>query len=70
MNIQFENRYYSDKLMISEYVHKILCKRIYLMGAVFAPIALIHDWNNADQAGLYSSLQFSEYVYLSLCSRF
>lgn len=41
MNIQFENRYYSDKLMISEYVHKILCKRIYIMGAVVAPIALI-----------------------------
>lgn len=41
MNIQFENRYYTNKLMITEYVHKVLCKRIYLMGAVFAPIALV-----------------------------
>lgn len=41
MNIQFENRYYSDDSMLSEYVHKVLCKRIYLMGAVFAPIAFI-----------------------------
>lgn len=41
MNIQFENRYDSDDAMISEYVHKVICRRIYFMGAVFIPIALI-----------------------------
>ena len=41
MNILFENRYHTDDKMLSEYVHKVLCKRIYLMGAVFAPIAFI-----------------------------
>lgn len=41
MNIQFENRYDSDDAMVSEYVHKVLCRRIYFMGAVFFPIALI-----------------------------
>ena len=41
MNILFENRYHTDDKMLSEYVHKVLCKRIYFMGAVFTPIALI-----------------------------
>ncbi|MDW2798634.1 YcxB family protein [Clostridium boliviensis] len=41
MHIQFENRYYSDDAMVPEYVHKVLCRRIYFMGAVFIPIALI-----------------------------
>ena len=41
MSILFENRYYTDNKMLSEYVHKVLCKRIYFMGAVFAPIAFI-----------------------------
>ncbi|MTK07851.1 MAG: YcxB family protein [Hungatella sp.] len=41
MNILYENRYDTDDKMLSEYVHKVLCKRIYFMGAVFAPIAFI-----------------------------
>jgi hypothetical protein len=39
MDILFENRYQTDDKMLSEYVHKVLCKKIYAMGAVFAPIA-------------------------------
>ncbi|MBE5979170.1 MAG: YcxB family protein [Paenibacillaceae bacterium] len=41
MNILFENRYYTADKMLSEFVHKVLCKRIYSMGAVFAPTAFI-----------------------------
>lgn len=41
MNILFENRYHTHDKMLSEYVHKVLCKRIYFMGAVFIPIAFI-----------------------------
>lgn len=41
MNLQYENRYYSNQAMISEYVHKVLCKRIYQMGAILVPIALL-----------------------------
>ena len=51
MNLQFENRYYSNHAMISEYVHKVLCKRIYQMAAIFVPIALfmtIISLNNQD----------------------
>ena len=41
MNILFENRYHTHDKMLSEYVHKVLCKRIFIMGAVFIPIAFI-----------------------------
>lgn len=41
MNILFENRYKTDDRMLSEYVHKILCRKIYFMGAIFAPISFI-----------------------------
>ena len=41
MHIQFENRYDSADAMVPEYVHKVLCRRIYFMGAVLFPIALI-----------------------------
>ncbi|PWL90767.1 MAG: hypothetical protein DBY10_04770 [Clostridiales bacterium] len=37
----FENRYYSTDQMLSEYVHRVLCRKIVLFGAPIALVALI-----------------------------
>ena len=48
---QFENRYYSTDQMLSEYVHRVLCRNIFCFGTLFALVALafgIFSWLNQD----------------------
>lgn len=44
MDIKFENRYYATKEMLSEYVHKVLYKKIKIKGSIFAVISFIMFW--------------------------
>lgn len=37
----FINRFYTTKQMYREYVNKVLCRRIYILGAVFSPAAAL-----------------------------
>lgn len=41
MKIEFENRYTLTDQMISEYVHKVLCRKIKRMARIFLPLSLI-----------------------------
>lgn len=48
---QFECRYYSTDQMLSEYVRRVLCRRIFLFGTLIALVALafaIFSWLNED----------------------
>ena len=39
--MSFENRFYTTKEMYAEYVHKILCRRIYHMGIPLTVLAFL-----------------------------
>ena len=51
----FENRYYSTDQMLSEYVHRVLCRKIVLFGA---PIALMKE----DDRRLHNGQKFETIV--------
>lgn len=41
MELKFENRYFSTNEMLSEYVNKVLCKKIKLQGTILLVISFI-----------------------------
>jgi len=60
MNIQFENRYFASNQMLSEYVHKIICRKLKLAGIIISAVNLalliftLH--NNGDALSLVLGL--------------
>lgn len=48
----FESRYYSTDQMRSEYVHRILCRKIFLFGTLISLVALVFailSWREQDR---------------------
>jgi len=41
MNILFENKYFTNHKMLSEYVHKIICRKIKLAGIIVSAVTLV-----------------------------
>ncbi|MFZ2539076.1 MAG: hypothetical protein WAX04_09255 [Oscillospiraceae bacterium] len=41
MDIKFENQYYSTNEMLSEYVNKVLCRKMRVLGTIVSVVALV-----------------------------
>lgn len=72
MELKFENRFYSDDKIMSEYVHKVLCRRLYVLGTLViigSLIAMAFAWlnNNYIMTAVYAVCLFiSSFVVITV----
>lgn len=64
--MEFENRYYCTDDMMSEYVHKVVCRRLYALGFIFAPLGLIMVIISALQGNAVMVAVFSVCLFIVL----
>ncbi len=67
MNYKFENRYYSTDEILSEYVHKVLCRKLKVMGAIIAAAALIMLFISFLDNNYILSAVFGVCLFISVC---